>query len=91
MTRRLLELALTDEIRAELARQHRTIVQLAAQTGIPLRTLKRRLSGSDELRTGELDVIAAALDIEVGTLNTRAHAALEAAMRRHPAGSQVAG
>lgn len=90
MTRRLLQVALADELRAEIARQHRTIVSLATQTRIAERTLSRRLSGVGEFRSTELDLLAAALDVEVGTLHERAHAALDAAMRRHPAGSSRA-
>jgi hypothetical protein len=89
MTRRLLQVALADELRAEIARQHRTIVALAAQTRIAERTLSRRLSGVGEFRSTEIDALADALDIDVGTLHERAHAALDAAMRRHPAGSRV--
>jgi hypothetical protein len=89
MTRRLLKVALADEVRAELARQHGTIIALAAATDMPERTLKRRLDGSTEFSTFELDRVAAALDIEVATLTARAHAAIEAAVRRHPAGSAL--
>jgi DNA-binding Xre family transcriptional regulator len=88
MTRRLFEVALVDEVLAELARQHRTRADLADAIGMHERTLRRRLNGSGEFRAVELDAIAAALDVEVGTLHDRAHATIEAAMRRHPAGSQ---
>jgi len=92
MTRRLLQLAIADELRAEIARQHRTIVDLSAATGISPRTLARRLSGDGRgIESSELDLIAAELDVDVGTLHDRAHAALEAAMRRHPAGSRMTG
>jgi hypothetical protein len=88
MTRRLFEVALVDEILAELGRQHRTRRNLALAIGIDERTLRRRLNGSGELRSVELDMIAAELDVEVSTLHDRAHAAIDAAKRRHPAGSQ---
>jgi len=90
MTRRLLQLAIADELRAEIARQHRTITALATSTGMDRKTLTRRLGGSSEFRSVEVELLAAELDVDVGTLHERAHAALEAAMRRHPAGSQVA-
>jgi hypothetical protein len=89
MTRRLLQIALADELRAEIARQHRTLVSVADSTGMPLRTLKRKLSGGSEFRTPELELLADDLDVEVATLYARAHAAIEAAMRRHPAGSAL--
>lgn len=90
MTRRLLQLALTDEVRAEIARQHRTIVELSASTGMAQRTLARRLSGAGRgFESAEIDLLAAELDVDVGVLHDRAHAALEAAMRRHPAGSRM--
>lgn len=91
MTRRLFEVALVDEILAELGRQHRTRRDLAHAVGLDERTLRRRLNGYGELRSAELDVIAAELGVDVGVLHTRAHAAIEAAMQRHPAGSRAAG
>jgi hypothetical protein len=89
MTRRLFEVALVDEILAELGRQHRSRTDLARATGLDERTLRRRLNGYGELHAVELDLIATELDVEIGTLHARAHAAIEAAMRRHPAGRQV--
>jgi hypothetical protein len=90
MTRRLLKIALADELRAEIARQHVTISGLAHTTGMDRRTLTRRLSGHSELTTAELDLLATELGVDVGALHARAHAAIEAEMRRHPAGSALA-
>jgi hypothetical protein len=90
MTRRLLTIALADEVRAEIARQRRTVTSVAEATGMDRRTLTRRLGGFGDLRATELDALAAELDVEVATLHERAHAAIDAAMRRHPAGSAVA-
>ena len=90
MPRRLFEIALADEIRAELARQSRTVTSLGDATGINPRTLRRRLANGFDFKVSEVDAIAAFLDIDVATLHERAHAAIAAAMRRHPAGSRVA-
>jgi hypothetical protein len=89
MTRRLFDVALADEVLAELARQRRTRLDLARSTLLDERTLRRRLRGDGELRAAEVELIAAALGLDVGTLHARAQAAIEAEMSRHPAGSAL--
>lgn len=63
------------EIRAEMARQRYPLVRLATNTGIPRSRLNRRINGTTPFNTDELRVIAAALNITVTDVYTRAGAA----------------
>lgn len=56
------------EVRAELARQRRTVVGLSEVTGIPLATLNRRLNRDSKFTIDEIDAIAVALGVPVADL-----------------------
>lgn len=53
--------AVAAEVRAEMARQRVSVVRLSDTTGIPARSLARRLRGEGRLDIEELARIAAAL------------------------------
>ncbi|WP_433584602.1 hypothetical protein [Microbacterium hydrocarbonoxydans] len=55
-------------IRSILADLHRSIEWLSAETGIPLRTLKRRLLGESALTLDETVSIARVLGVRVESL-----------------------
>lgn len=59
------------EIRAEMARQRKTMTELADALGISYATLNRRLS-AQSFRLDELETIAAYLDTTVTDLLERA-------------------
>lgn len=67
------------EVRAELARKDIPIAELAAATGINLRVLGRKLSGSSPIGVEELISIATALDVRPSALIQSAHLAAAAA------------
>lgn len=71
-------LLVANEVRAELARQRRTILELSEGTGITLSTLRRRLDGVSALNLDELQLIADFLGIRPGELTDRALAAVSA-------------
>ena len=56
------------EIRGEIARQGLTQKDLADRIGLPLRSLRRRLSGESPLLVSELLVIAEELEVEPAQL-----------------------
>lgn len=53
--------AVTAELRAEMARQRKNKTNLSRKTGIPARSLARRLSGDGPLDVEDLALIAGAL------------------------------
>lgn len=57
--------ALGDELLAHLARRRQTQAWLAAETGMPIATLSRRLRDPAAFRLGELLAVARALDVDV--------------------------
>lgn len=59
------------EIRAELARQGKSLSDLVEGTGIKRETLRRRLNGTYPLLADELIVICDYLDIGIATLVAR--------------------
>jgi transcriptional regulator with XRE-family HTH domain len=60
------------EIRAEMARRGWSASQLATRAGITADTLRRRLSGDDNLTVPELSRIASAFGLSLSTLVSRA-------------------
>lgn len=62
------QLAVCDEIRAVMARKHVKQVKLAADMGVPVSWLRRRLSGEIRLDVEAMFTIAKALDVEVTAL-----------------------
>ena len=67
------------EVRAELARRGIPVGDLAEATGINLRVLGRKLSGSSPIGVEELIAIATALGVRPSTLIQSAHLAAAAA------------
>lgn len=63
--------AVAAEIRAELARQHKTKAALAHQLGISPDTLRRRLAGARPFYLEESKALADFLDIPLHTLIER--------------------
>lgn len=63
-----LEQLVAAELRAELARQHRSRRWLAAAVGLPLTTVARWVKGETAPGLDELDAIAQALGTTVGRL-----------------------
>ena len=57
-----------DEVRGELARQHRTQTDLAEVLGIKQSAVSRRLTGVVPFDVAELAIVAAYLGVEPGAL-----------------------
>lgn len=64
--------AVAGEVRAELARQRRTAVDMAGALGITPHTAGRRLSGESPFTVLEIAKVAAWLGVSVTTLAARA-------------------
>ncbi|WP_071299838.1 helix-turn-helix transcriptional regulator [Curtobacterium sp. MCBA15_001] len=60
--------ALGDEILAQLARRRQTQAWLAAETGMPIATLSRRLRDPAAFRLGEIAAVARALGVDLRDL-----------------------
>lgn len=59
------------EIRAELARQQKTVNQLADETGMSISTLRRSINGHRSLTLDELAAIARQLNVQASQLLRR--------------------
>ena len=70
---------LAGEVRAEIARQGLTLVNVADAADIARSSLSRKLAGKQDFKMAELTRVAAVLDIPPSTLVARAEAAEVAA------------
>lgn len=64
--------AVTVEIRAERAAQLLTIEELAARSGVPYSTLRRKLAGERAFGLDEIDLLATALGVGLDEIFRRA-------------------
>lgn len=60
------------EIRAELARQNKTVQDLSEQMGVRYEPLRVRINGAIDMRTADLEAISAALGVPAWELLRRA-------------------
>ena len=72
-------MTVSSEIRAELARQRKTMTDLSDATGIPRTTLSHRLNDHSDLDTGELDRIGDYIGVPGWELLRRASEAQDVA------------